>query len=226
MKNKAADNRLVLITLIAVSLSLFSLFLSFTRLSITGVATEASYVNLTVIPSIEITVWADSIRFTAAQPGQSRNSYNSSEMENCGTDNYCGINITNDGGISINITIQETENLFTGSTYNASAHFLYNTTMSDPFYTTAYGENGDCSTGYSKGLPGPDDNGQTGQWRAIPKTSSEVAICYLNYTDEPPDGNPEHRPDMAIVEINITVPTDETTGSKTGTLTFTGVAAA
>lgn len=228
MKKEVSDNQLIIIVLIAISISLFSILVSITRLDITGALSSGEgYVNVTVMTVVDITIWTSMVNFTAANPGQSRNSYNASEIQNCGADNHCGMNITNDGTMFINITIYESENLFESSNYDNKSHYLYNVTMQDVEYTTSYGTDGDCSTGYDQGLKGPDDTGTTGQWRAIPRNSgnAEVAVCYFNYTDTSPDGNDEHRPDLARVEINITVPSDEPTGSKTGTLTFTAVSA-
>ena len=47
-------------------------------------------------------------------------------------------------------------------------------------------------------------------WSGVP-TSSVVVICALNYTAQ----------DTAMVDINVTVPTDETAGAKIATVTFT-----
>jgi len=216
--------RLTTIALFTLVLSILSIFLCSTRLGITGLTTttDKGYINVTVMFHTEISLGLNSTVFKAANPGQTRNSYNSSEMENCYADNHCGLNVTNDGNVFINITILETENLFDSGTYNASQHFTYNVTMQDLDYVNGYGGKGDCSTGYSNGLPGPDSNGRTGQWRAVPRDSEEVAICYLNSTSTPEDDN---RPDIARVELNITVPTDESTGLKSGTLTFTASSA-
>lgn len=224
MKKEVQNKQIILITLIAIILSLFSILLSVTRLEvITGAS--SSYTNVTVSAIVDISISTSSIEFIATNPGKTRNSYNSSEVKGCDTDNHCGFNITNDGTRFINVTIQETESLFGSSNFDATQHFTYNVTMKDVLYDTAYGADGNCSTGYDQGFKGPDDNGQWGEWRAIPHSSEEVAVCYLNHTDNSPDGVDDHRPDIAIVEINITVPTNEATGSKTGTLTFTGISA-
>ena len=210
-------------SLIAIILSVFSIFLSIGKLSITG-GSSSGYINVTVMEGIDISIGITSINFSATVPSQSRNSYNASDVQDCDADNHCGFNITNDGTTFINITIRETDSLFSSSNYDAVQHFSYNTTMKDPLYTTAYGSKGNCSTGYDQGFKGPDDNGQTGQWRAIPSSSAEVAICYLNDTDVASDGIDDHRPDIAVIEINITAPSDEPTGTKSGILTFTAVA--
>lgn len=229
MKKEVSDNKLIIIALIAISISLLSILISVTRpYIITGASlSDEGYVNVTVLSVVDLTIQMNTINFTATNPGKTRNSYNASDTQDCTADNHCGFNMTNDGTRFINITIYESENLFDSSNYDNKSHYLYNTTIQDIDYDTAYGAKGNCSTGYDQGPKGPDDTGATGQWRAIPRSSdnAEVAVCYLNYTDIPPDGNDEHRPDTARVEINITVPSDEATGSKTGMLTFTGISA-
>lgn len=217
---KEAQNTLIIITIIAITLSVLSFSLSITKMMTTGAG--VGYINVTVSSVVDITIGTNSINFTEASPGETRNSYNASEVYNCGADNHCGFNITNDGNRFANITIQETEALFDSASFSATKHLTYNITMQDLDYATGYSGKNNCSTGYDLGLKGQDDSGQTGQWRAIPRTDSEVAICYLNCTDEPPDGNQDNRPDTARVELNITVPDDETTGSKVGTITFVG----
>lgn len=228
MKKRASNNRLAVIALVAFVLSLFSLFLSVAKIGITGAADVGEgEAEVKILTTTSITVWTTTINFSATHPRQSKNSYDESDVQNCDTDNHCGFNITNDGTEFANITIQEIGNLFSGGSYNAAQHFTYNVTMKDPLYTTGYGGEGNCSVGYSKGLKGPDDNGEVGQWRGVPRgfENIEVAICYLNYTDVASDGIDDHRPDLAVVEINITVPADEPSGRKKGILRFIAVEA-
>jgi hypothetical protein len=224
MEKEVSTNQLVIVILIAIAMSGFSILLSVAGPGLTSASSSGSgSVNLTVSAVTDVSIGTDAINFSATSPGQSRNSYNASDVKGCGADNHCGFNITNDGTTFVNITIQETESLFDSSSYDAEKHYTYNITMQDPLYTTAYGASGDCSVGYSNGLPGV---GGVGYWRAMPLPtaeggSPEVAICYLNYTSSP-EG--EDRPDVARIELNITVPNDETQGSKTGTITLTAVA--
>jgi len=222
-----SDKKLFIVTIIAIILSITGLIFSIIRADITG-ASSAGYsdVNVTIGETTDITIWRSTIEFRPTKPGETKNSYNFTHVENCyaGTSS-CGFNLTNEGNVFINITIQETSNLFSSGNFSAVKHFTYNVTMKDPMYISGYGGLGSCSTGYSSGLKGPDDSGQTGQWRAVPRTAAEVAICYLNYTNEAPDGDPEHRPDIAVLELNITVPDDESVGEKSGSLTFTAALA-
>jgi len=227
-----SNNTLILIAVASIVISLFNIFLSFGG-GITGWGTvsDVGFVNVTVISAAEITVHTKSINFTSASVGESLTSYaatnvSTTDLLPCDADNHCGMNITNDGNIVINITIQESENLFDTGGYVANAHFLYNVTMQDPGYTTNYGANGNCSVGYDMGLPGV---GGVGYWRGVPRGAAEVAICYLNASNTLGGAeigqSSDTRPDVARVEFNITIPGDEPPGEKAGTITFTAIAA-
>lgn len=240
MKKEFSDNQLILISLIVIALSIFTILLSTGKLGITGASTEQGYVNVTVPTSAAITLHTVSINFSTTLPGVAKNSYASADVSTreyggthmpCDVDNHCGINITNDGSVFINITIQATEALFTSGSYDADTHFLYNVTMQDLDYSgngngpNVYAGRDNCSVGYDGGLSGV---GGVGHWRGVP-TSTEVAICYLNYTDtlgactktgEERTGNSDICPDIARVEFNITVPGDEGGGDKAGTIQF------
>lgn len=238
-----SNNQLIIIAVIAIVVSLFSIFISFGgKLSITGMiggTNGIGYVNVTVPSTAAITVWITSINFTGTNPGASKTSYAQADVDSteglpCETDNHCGMNITNDGSSFINITLYESERLFDSGSYDNRTHFLYNVTMQDPDYGTAtYGANGNCSVGYDRGLPGIDGT-TTGQWRPVPDNilTKEDAVCYLNNTDTlgtictaSHTGNTDVCPDIARIEFNITVPDDEPAGDKAGTLTFTAVGA-
>lgn len=228
---KFSNNTLLMIAVIAIAISLCIIVLPFgDKLALTGL--DVAYVNVTVPSTAEITVWTTSINFTGTNPGDSKSSYSAADVDSregmpCTTDNHCGMNITNDGSVFINITIQETENLFDSGSYVANTHFVYNVTMQDPLYTTAYGASGNCSVGYAQGLPGLSG---WGDWRGVPRASSENAVCYLNNTDNGGActtghlGDTDVCPDVARVEFNITVPGDEVAGDKAGTITFTAIA--
>jgi len=246
MKKGEIDNVLVLVVLITISLSVLSISLSMTKLGFTGLATTADvgYVNVSVKPTVDMTIWNKAINFTSTFPDDSRTSYSESDVETigldgapCTTDYHCGFNISNDGSHFLNISILLTDELFATGGYDNTKYLLYNVTMQDLDYEGGYSGRGNCSTGYANGLRGPDTlQGQWGQWRAVPSqaggnisgeftATGEVAICYLNMTDTAPDGNPEHRPDVARVDINITVPSGESEGPVGGAITFTASSA-
>lgn len=208
MKKRISKNYLIVIAILAMTSSVFSLFLFLGKFDITGASsTGIGYTNVTVLETTDITVVRGLINFTATSPGVSKDSTQSSHLYQCDTDLKCGINITNDGSIAINISIENTEALFDSGTIDNSKHYLYNITLGDNStdYTSV-----DCSTGGSQGLQ------LTGSWRAMPdELASEIAICCLNQTDS-------H--DSVQVDINITVPDDEPAGVKSGTITFTASA--
>ncbi len=209
MKKEFSTNNLLIIAFIAIGLSLFSLLLSLNKLEVTGAAsTGAGYTNVTVIEATDISIVRAQINFTDANPGDTRDSHESDHVNQCTIDNECGINITNDGSVDINITLENTDDLFESATLDQSIHYLYNITLGDNStdYTAV-----DCSTGGSRGLQFNGTNGDSG-WRAFPpQGGSEVAICGLNSTD----GH-----DSVQVDVNITIPGDEAAGIKSGTITF------
>lgn len=225
MRKEAQNNYLVIVALIAIVLSVVSVLSLLGNLGITGAATEVGYVNVTVPTTAEITIHTTSINFTGTNPGDTKTSYESDDVATregvpCDVDNHCGMNISNDGSGFINVTIQETESLFTSGGYSADSHFLYNVTMQDAAYVegNVYSGKANCSVGYAGGFAGV---GGVGYWRGVPSSSAEVAICYLNYTDAVPGGgDSDSRPDIARVEFNITVPDGEGSGDKAGTITF------
>jgi len=209
MKKEISNNQIVLIAFIAIGLSVFSIFLSFGGFGITGAASSGiGYTNVTVGETTDISIVRAQINFTDSDPGVTKDSVESDHVDaSCTTDGECGINITNDGSTSINISMQNTEDLFSSEGLVYAQHYLYNVTMGDNStdYTAL-----DCSTGGSAGLQ------LTDSWRAMPaQGSDEVAICCLNGTDN-------H--DWAQVDINITVPDDEPAGIKSGRITFTATA--
>lgn len=233
-----SNNTLFIIAVIIIAISLFSIALPFgEKLGITGMAGTTSAegtVNVTVPSTASLTVHTKSINFTETPIGSSKTSYLAVDVDTncdalncipCDADNHCGMNVTNDGTSDtfINITIYASEALFTSGSYLANSHWLYNVTMQDPGYTTDYGAKGNCSVGYDQGLSGV---GGWGNWRGVP-TVAEHGICYLNASDDLGSGNTESsdtRPDVARVEFNITVPEQEGSGDKAGTITFTAVA--
>ena len=213
MKSPLTTNQLVTIALVAIFLSLFSMGLSFGKFGITGAAsTGVGYTNVTVSAATDITVVRAQINFTDSNPGETRDSHDSTQINECSVDSECGINITNDGSVEVNISMENTNNLFDGSSLVNSKHYLYNITFGDN--NTAF-TSVDCSAGGSRGLQ--FDDPAYGSFRQMPaESASEVAICYLNSTD----GH-----DSVQVDINITVPGDEPAGIKSGVITFTAIQA-
>lgn len=235
MKKEVSEKQLIIIALVAIVLSIFSIFFSIGKLGITGALTTSGtgYVNVTVPAAAGIELYINEINFTNTQPGDTKTSYESDDVSTrgeggthlpCGTDNHCGMNISNTGSTFINITLYEssTDTMFSSGTYDKDKHFLYNVTMQDPDYAkdVTYGGKDNCSVGYDGGLAGV---GGVGYWRGVP-SSAEVAVCYLNYSDTLGGATTESsdtRPDVARIEFNITVPNDEGSGDKGAAIIFT-----
>lgn len=207
MKIEPSNNNLILIAAVAIGLSIFSIFLSMGKLGITGASTEYGYVNVTIGKAVDITVVRAQINFTDAAITQTRTSDDSGDVQDCTTDFECGINITNVGNTEVNITLANSKDLWESPNNYTATHYLYNVTM-DPSYIGANEGLHNCSTGYDLGLP------LTGGWRAMPIGSdTELAICRMNYTGSSFNF-------WGQVDINITVPSDESPGEKSSTITF------
>jgi len=207
MKKEISSNYLFLVALTAIVLSIFTVFFSFGRSDITGAADAGyGYTNVTVTQTTDITVVNSFINFTDTATGGSKQSGEADDVANCATDAHCGINITNDGSVAINISFNNTQSLFTSATLDESTHYMYNVTYGD---NSSNYVDADCKTGGALGL---QFNDTVGGWRAIPpQGGAEVAVCRLNSTD----GH-----DSVVFEINMTVPVDEPSGTKSGILGF------
>jgi len=210
MDKEKISNNIVLFSTLTIVLSVFAILLSFGKLGITGAADAGyGYTNVTVTQTTDITVVTSFINFTDTATGGTKQSGEAGDVANCATDAECGINITNDGSIAINISFNNTQTLFTGATLDESTHYLYNVTYGDN--STDYLDI-DCKTGGAFGLQFNYTDANGSGWRAIPpEGSSEVAVCRLNATDSK---------DSVFFEINITVPVDEPAGTKSGILGF------
>jgi len=225
MKELSTRN-LVLIAVVAIALSMFSIFLSFGRPGITGAQTtdtEVGYVNVTVSELVDITVVRSQINFTDSATGVTKSSHVASHIaaSACVTDGECGINISNVGNTEVNISITAGDasgndaDLWESSgdypAYGNARYYLYNVTM-DPRYTTDSTTAGywNCSAGYENAtLPLNEST-----WRAVPATAENAMICMLNFSGSGFSY-------WGQVDINITVPGDEPSGIKTAVLKFT-----
>ncbi|MDD5253639.1 MAG: hypothetical protein PHG05_00865 [Candidatus Nanoarchaeia archaeon] len=208
---EVSNKSLVALSVIAVIISLTGIFISLTAPQsslVTGGATGS--VNISVNASLGITMVNADINFTSSNPGDNKVSYLTDDLEgeSCLANYECGFNITNDGSVLINISIQETESLFDSASFSAAKHLLYNVTHAEAGYPAAAPGSG-CSVGYPGGLG-------AGDWRALPSAAAEDGICFLNYTD----GS-----DSVMIDLNVTVPVDEPSGEKLATITFLAKAA-
>ena len=213
-------------------LALFSIFVSSwvhyqPSNKITGLVVGT--VNVTINRTVAIILIRDNINFTVSNPGNNRVSYTATDLtgaplSNCGARNNtqtCGFNLTNDGSVTVNITMRETGTLFSSSAFNRIKHFLYNVsvpntarTICPSFYTTPQPQIGYANplTGVYYGIP-------TGNWSPV-NTTVVTIICGLNFTNAD-SGNIGS--DLATIDVNITVPSDEVSGNKGATLEILGV---
>jgi len=72
---------------------------------------ERATVNISIVPTVSISLVKSEINFSAASPGKTRNSENASQVEPDG-----GFNITNDGSTEVNISFTSNTEIFTGTT--------------------------------------------------------------------------------------------------------------
>jgi len=201
---KIDNNTLSIILIIVIFISILITWDGMMRLQgIIGAATGLGYVNVTVNETVGITMVTNTVNFTSTLPGVSKTTY-------IATDITSGpFNITNDGTVDINITITDTETLFSSANLNRDIHYLYNVTLAQK-NTAVY----DCSLNMTLGLKFTPVTSISG-WRAFPVSGAETPICGLNYTDGA---------DSVTININITVPNDESSGTKAARVTFTSVA--
>ena len=227
---EVSNNIILLLSGLAVMSLIFSFWVHYeTAEQITGLVTGV--VNVTVNRTVSITLSRDTINFTTANTQDSKNSYTAGDLvgaplADCGgrlNTATCGINITNDGTVTTNITMRETGTLFASSSYNRIRHFLYNVsvpltarTICPNFYSTYQPQIGTGLTpvtGVNYGIPASN-------WTPVNATAVTI-ICGLNFTNS--GAAPNLGADWAAIEINLTVPPDETSGTKGTTLEILGV---
>ena len=196
------NNTLAVFLLVVILLSLLGTWHSIMRLKgITGAATGLGYINVSINETIGITMVTANINFTSTVPGENKATTKATDITSG------PFNITNDGSVTINITIADTETLFDSGSLSRALHYLYNVALTRP-------ANGvftyPCSLNHTQGL----QYTSALLWRAFPASSTETPICALNYTDGY---------DSVIINVNITVPLDETGGQKSARVTFTSL---
>ncbi len=101
--------------------------------------------------------------------------------------------LRNDGSVNVNVTVSATA-LF-NSTSGNNSNYRFNVTNA----TGNTSMKQTCMTAQST-------------WTTVPLTSSTYALCTLNFSDTN---------DYARIDIQITVPSGESAGTKTSTVTFT-----
>ena len=196
MSDKVSNPFFSILLGITIVLALFSAWVFITDdVPLVGLATGR--VNVTVNSTLGLSfVTNSSVNFTLSNPGDSKTSLLAANIAGCGTDRTCGFNLSNDGNVEMNISMINSDALFTSTSFSRGLHFSFNVT---PMINTF----NRCGANFY-------GNVTNNTWSGVP-TSSVVVICALNYTAQ----------DTAMVDINVTVPTDETAGAKIATVTFT-----
>jgi|SRR3989344_4971432 len=223
-----SHNFIFLLSIIAIVSFSLSLIVHYDTPSLTGLAIGT--VNVSVNESIGISLSRAVVNFTVTNPGVTRTTYIAADLATaplgaCNkyfSNETCGINITNDGSVNINITMQDTgASIFKANSFSRVEHFLFN--VSVPFSAM----NAICPNTVDNGFYNINNTHiRTGgfvptiNWTPV-NTTALTIICGLNFTNT--GYGAEVQPDTAAIEFNITVPSDEPGGSKGTTLEITGV---
>ncbi len=197
MTKQISNNVLFVIVVSAIAVSIIGTWVTITKITpITGAVTGTT--NVTVNTTTGISLATALVNFTESTPGESRSSYRTSDIRSG------PFNITNDGTVLVNITMSATTLFTSGTNAFPGFTYLYNVSILADYQNKALWN---CTVGLTAGLPY-----QFAGYRFV-NNSAEVAICFLNFTDGK---------DSALVHINITIPSDETAGTKTSVVTFLG----
>lgn len=231
MKEKQTNKFITFLIITAIITLSLSLFIRYSDTpSITGFVTGT--VNVTVNITAGITLSRSVVNFTVTQPAASRDTYTAADLATaplaaCNTkfpNQTCGINVTNDGSVNINVTMQDTgTNIFKSGAFSRVLHFLFNVSVPTSARNGICPNNADSTNGFyhinnthirTAGFV------PTINWTPV-NTTSITIICGLNYTNT--GYGAEVRPDVASIDFNITIPSDESGGSKGTTLEIVGV---
>ena len=200
--DEISNNTLLFLAIIAIGISIFGIYTTLTNIGPTlitgGASSGLGSANVTIQPVTSITISPSIINFTQSQPADYKNSSENSHVSGCNTDFYCGINITNDGNIIVDITLQVLDDMFNADSKAMGCHV--NTNVAKYF---GKGDSVDNTT--IEWITCNITGGSLG------KNGTEF-IDGLNYTDGA---------DNAYVDVNITVPGLEPTGVKGAILSFT-----
>lgn len=197
MEKEVSNNTLLFLAIIAIGISIFSIYSSLQDQTFTGAA--VGHANVTISESTTITLSPSSINFTDTALGIAKDSGNNADVFDCAADNVCGINITNDGSVYINVSLETTQDLFTSPGQDANSFRCRVNGHSNT--TSTFYESVDWPTTYFSPTDCRDSIGAINNF-----------IAGLNFTDGF---------DNAYVDINISVPNDEESGSKVSIISFT-----
>jgi len=164
----------------------------------TGMASSLiGTVNLTVTREVAISFAVSNVSFTNALTGQTRDSIDNGDIQTgiCAGYGSCGLNITNDGSVTVNISLQTTKDMFSGTSPVFQCN-LSNAASSETYWhgdSLGNASMQDCSS--SAGAISP-------------------FIANLSYKD------PQ---DWAMIDFKVTVPVDEPNGLKYASVSLTAV---
>ena len=229
-----SNSFMLFLTVVAVISLVFSLFVHYIgSAQLTGFVIGT--VNVTVNVTAGISLSRSAVNFTVTNPDNARNTYTATDLTQaplsagvlgCASmesNTTCGINITNDGTVNINVTMQDTGSaIFKSGTFSRLVHFLFNVSVPYSARNTICPNSATSGNGFYNVNNTHIRTGgfvPTINWTPV-NTSALRIICGLNFTNT--GYGRELKPDVAAVEFNISVPNDESGGDKGTTLDFVG----
>jgi len=200
---KFSNNDLAAILVVAIIFSVLFTMNTLNKLEapVTGKATSLiGTANITISREVSISFAVANLSFVDSYAGSTLDSYNASAVNNCATNGACGLNITNDGSVNVNISLQTTADMFSGT----SPSFLCNLS-----------NNNGAAVYYGPGATGMTSAGNTTMQNCASGVGSLAAfVSNLSFR------NPT---DWAMIDFKVTVPVDESAGYKLASVTFSAV---
>lgn len=202
MNKQISNNTLLILIISSVVVSVIGTWITIIKITpITGAVTGTT--NVTVNSTAGISLSTSLVNFTESAPSESRTTYRTTDIRSG------PFNITNDGTVLVNITMSAT-NPFSGTFSMPGSKYLFNVSILSDYMGRQFFN---CSVGVNSTTSGA---GYEFAGYQYVKTSAQMIICNLNFTDGK---------DSALIHINITIPSDEAAGVKTSVVTFLGSAA-
>jgi len=203
--DEVSNNILLFLAILAIGISVFGIYTTITNMGPTLIGGAAiGTANVTIQTATTITINPANINFTQSTQGQLKNSSENTDVSATCSDFLCGINITNDGNVLIDVQLTVPDNMFDSLSANATSMMcrVCNNTL--------------CGNNFNKGTGATTYSTNT---TYINCTSSAgnvggdtAFIDALNYTNQY---------DNAYVDVQIIVPDDEPIGLKGAVLSFT-----
>lgn len=198
-----AERILFAVSVFVIIFFFFVVVSNFSRLGITGA--ETGYANVTINQSVGITLITDGINFTSSGPADYRESNNSNDLEPAGSTR---INISNNGNVPVNVTVQTTTDLFTSVVASSDTSFKCMINICNGQNNGADGDGAtECLTSPWNGTYTDCDSDAT--------SSPVHAIANLSQLDGQ---------DTSVLDISITIPSLESAGTKQAIIALVAVA--